>query len=499
MASALAFWPPQATARTLVAQAACETPQGAEPGEELRPRFGEYPTEPTYYDTLVMLGIEGDNDAAVKDLWEDGPVPPSPTVTSLGFAKPALGARLTLAQSWYAQGITLGHLLHCLTLAPGEATRVAVIDWTRRTSAFSAESIGETEELDNAATHSRSLSEVQNAVAREAQQGFSQSDASGKATSSPPARVRRHRAAHQPRRLRRLFDLVDNQATTSAQAQSSSWSTGDRDVSANLMQQVQDRTEQHAGSTRNRRASAVREVSQSEHDRRPAPASSPTTTTCTRSRFNIFQVVQVYRVDVEVHRIDRVLFIPLELLDFTDVNVIERFRAALMRSALTRRTFDLLVDASALVQITPTAPTVAVSNSPGIMRIASAPSLQDIAGNPALGPGGTAMAFSTGNQPAAGPVLGEAASAGTAPPAGTTPPAGMTPPTGTYSHTSPTGRTQPSAGAPLPVGTMYVWMPGDQSSDTDPRRAPGASRFERPAFARRHRDSCDHSRRRDRG
>jgi hypothetical protein len=431
----LAFWPPQATARTLVAQAAGQTPQHAEPGEELRPRFGQYPTERIYYDTLVMLGMEGDDVAAVKDLSTDGPVPLNPTVTSPGFGKPALGARLTLAQSWYAQGITLGHLLHCLMLASGEATRVAVVDWTRRTSAFSAESIGETEQLDNAATHSRSLSEVQEAVAKEAQQGFSQSDAGGKATSHS------EQGSAGTGLLTSLFasgDLstVDNQATTSAQAQSSSWSTGDRDVSASLMQQVQDRTEQHAGSTRNRRASAVREVSQSEHD---------SVSTRIVANYNhmhaltvqYFEVVQVYRVDVKVHRIDRVLFIPLELLDFADANVIERFRGALGRSALTRRAFNLLVDASAVVQITPAALTVVSSTSPGIMKVASGPSLMDLAGSPNLGPGVAATGSTASNQSTMPvPGLGK-----TLPSAGTTPPA----------------PTLPSGGTPLSVGSAYVW------------------------------------------
>ena len=43
-------------------------------------------------------------------------------------------------------------MLHSVSLAPGEATRVAVIDWSRRASAFAAETIGETEQLDSATT-----------------------------------------------------------------------------------------------------------------------------------------------------------------------------------------------------------------------------------------------------------------------------------------------------------------------------------------------------------
>ena len=99
-------------------------------------------------------------------------------------------------QSWYAQGVTLGQLLHSTSLAPGESTRVAVIDWSRKSRAGETEVISETDDLTNDATHNRSISEVTEAVANEAQSGFW----------SRTAKANRHRMGHRlllnyPRRL----------------------------------------------------------------------------------------------------------------------------------------------------------------------------------------------------------------------------------------------------------------------------------------------------------
>ena len=84
-------------------------------------------------------------------------------------------ARVSFSQSWFAQGLTLGQLLHSTSLAPGESTRIAMIDWSRRSSASASESISEAEQLSNTQTHSRAISEVTNATAQEFQTGSSTS------------------------------------------------------------------------------------------------------------------------------------------------------------------------------------------------------------------------------------------------------------------------------------------------------------------------------------
>ena len=48
-----------------------------------------------------------------------------------------------------------------------------------------------------------------------------------------------------------------------------------------------------------------------------------------------YEVVQVYRVEVTVAKADRVVFIPFELVDFNNNEMIRRFQSVLIRNALT--------------------------------------------------------------------------------------------------------------------------------------------------------------------
>lgn len=348
-----ALWPPYLVASRLVQNAAGSTiddHQNPE-AEALRPRFGEYPTERVYYSTLMMLQMHQDGQREALA----GPISLKPAVKNkAGFNQVAIGAQLTFSQSWYAQGITLGHMLHSLALAPGEATRIAVIDWSRRTHASATEAITESEQLDNSTQHARALSEVQNAVANEFQKGGSSSQSSSTSSSSSFA------ATAGTGFVPSLWADVEasgggQTASTEAQASSQSWSLGKRSVNASMTQTVNDRTEQHATSVRNRRASAVREVSQSEHEQ---------VSTRVVANYNhmhaltvqYYEVVQVYRVVAQLHQAERCLFIPLELFTFDGpdaLDTVERFRGALIAGALTRRARSLFSDDATTVAIRP--------------------------------------------------------------------------------------------------------------------------------------------------
>jgi hypothetical protein len=351
--SDLAGWPPYVVARRLVREAAgpAAEPEDLE-AEELRPRFGQFPTERVYYKTLAMFQALGD----IGQLTPlDGPVSLMPAVANPGgMTRPAIGALLTFEQSWYAQGVTLGQLLHSLSLAPGEATRIAVIDWSRRTSAYSSETIGESEQLDNVATHARALSEVQQAVANDFQAGGSH------ASSTSTSESTSDQSADSSGLIASLgqsgsSSWTEQSASTTGEAWSDSWSLGNRSVMGSLTQNVNDRTEQHASSVRSRRATAVREVSQSEHE---------SVSTRIVANYNhmhslnvqYYEVVQVYRTEVRVHRADRCLFVPLEILDFSGepgLQVIDRFRGALAAAALTSRIRSLIADDTTAVEIAP--------------------------------------------------------------------------------------------------------------------------------------------------
>lgn len=345
----LAYWPPYHAANQIVRDFAGSTMSAEDlQSEELRPRLGEYPTERVYYDTLVMLQLPMKGPR--KPL--DGPL----SLAGLAIADretrpvPAIGALLTYSQSWNAQGLTLGHLLHSLALAPGESTRIAMIDWSRKSSAGASESITESDVLNNATNHSRAISEVQNSVASEMQSGGSKSSSSSKSAGGGASVSAPIPAGGVPVSV----GLSGQFGKTSGKAESTSWSIGTRSVGASMSQNVNDRTEQHAASVRNRRASAVREVSQSEHEQ---------VSTRIVANYNhmhaltiqYFEVVQIYRVTVKFHKAQRCLMIPMDVIDFSDPRIVERFREELHSVALLPDLFDLSEQSSLTMAITSTA------------------------------------------------------------------------------------------------------------------------------------------------
>ena len=183
----LAFWPPYRNATALMIAAL--TPEDApwfdiEAPADLLPKSGDFPTEKVSFTSIVSDQLPGTPTGEISK-----PI----DVTTLGaddygFREVATGAVLTFEQSWYAIGVALGSLLHSVALAPGESTRIAMIDWSRRTRGTLDESIDQSERLDNVAEHNRALSEVTQAVATEAQGGFS-TTSSGSSSSNQGRRL----------------------------------------------------------------------------------------------------------------------------------------------------------------------------------------------------------------------------------------------------------------------------------------------------------------------
>ena len=76
---------------------------------------------------------------------------------------------------------------------------------------------------------------------------------------------------------------------------------------------------------RNRRASIVREVSQSEHEQ----ISTRVVTNYNHMHalsIHYYEVVQAFRVTTQLERAERCLFVPLQLLDFNDAAIVDRWR-----------------------------------------------------------------------------------------------------------------------------------------------------------------------------
>jgi hypothetical protein len=119
-----------------------------------------------------------------------------------------------------------------------------------------------------------------------------------------------------------------------------------------MAQNILNRTQQHATSSRTRRASIVREVTQQEQE---------TISTRVITNYNhmhaltiqYFEVVQMYRVAVQLVKCQRCLFIPLALIDFSDERTIERFRHILFQQTLTEHAQQLLLNSFSFVQLLP--------------------------------------------------------------------------------------------------------------------------------------------------
>ncbi|MCW8418182.1 hypothetical protein OQJ18_06890 [Fluoribacter dumoffii] len=341
----LGRWPPFCAAQLILSVGVPDlNQQEEEKGSELVPRLGEYPTERHYYRSVVIDQVTPQE---TTDLTTAGPIDISPTVAAdFGFKAPAVGAMLTFAQSWFAQGVTLGNLLHSVALAPGESTRIAVMDWSRQVKASGQEAISESENLTNTTTHNRAISEVQDAVASEVQSGFSKT--SGSSTTS--AGGGGLGLSIGPLTL----GGSGSSANSSSNAESFSTSSGTRNLAATMNQRVADATQQAASSVRDRRASIVKEVSEEEHQ---------SVSTRIIANYNhmhaltiqYYEVIEIYRVNVQLQQVERCLFVPMKLIQF-DEETIKRYQGVLANAALSQRAKELLTRDFGSVIIQPALP-----------------------------------------------------------------------------------------------------------------------------------------------
>lgn len=324
----LALWPPYLVAKDVFQQAFFpESVPGADMNAptDLLPKSGEYPTERVLYSTLVFDGYE-EVPTDLLQIEGVGPLDLSPvTSDNFGFTRPAIGALLTFSQSWYAQGVALGQLLHSISLAPAESTRIAMLDWTRRTKGKQSEDVTENEALSNITEHGRALQEVSHGVATEAQSGFSQTNLTSASSQEGGALG----IGLGPVTL----GGSSGSSNLTSNAMSFSSSAGRRELGAEMAQNIVDRTQQYANASRNRRATVVREVSQSEQE----SVSTRVVTNYNHMHalsIQYYEIVQIYRVVVQLSRVDKCLFIPLKLIDFNDPNIVRFFHDILLRAAV---------------------------------------------------------------------------------------------------------------------------------------------------------------------
>lgn len=361
----LALWPPYlASLKILNEHYGIHEGVGPDPEmpQELVPRMGQFPTERVQYEVLLFdefvtggkpvraspshLDVHGPMPTGLlRPLGADGALDIMQLLShDGGYERPAIGGILTFTQSWYPKGLSLGSLIHSVALAPGESTKIAMIDWSRQSRSSTAEDITETDSLVSDLTRRRAINEITHAVANETQSGRSGAhnlvDATqeGKATGSASFKELEF-IAGSPLPISFSSPGVSTSGTSFGKSHgttdATAWSTssGNRDITGSLTQKIVDRTHQASHSARDRRASIVREVSQAESEQ---------ITTRTITNYNhmhaltieYYEVVQLYRTLVELSEADRCLFVPMKLVDFTQPRIVDRYRQVIAANGL---------------------------------------------------------------------------------------------------------------------------------------------------------------------
>ena len=348
----LALWPPHAAARSILDLAYFpEREPGFDPDApaDLLPKSGVYPTERVFFRKLLLDAVAEPGQAA-QAIEKAGPIDLAAALaTPAGFQRLATGALLNFSQSWFAQGLTLGQLLHSTSLAPGESTRIAMIDWSRRTRAAATETISETRA---AVQHDDPQPGAQRGDERD-RAGIPERSVDDEHHIDHETVRRRIRARSRLRRVRRL----GRQSTSNTEVMAASSSFGERDLAASYAQNINDRSQQNASSVRNRRASIVREVSQEEHEQ----ISTRVVTNYNHMHalsIQYYEVVQAFRVTTQLERAEKCLFVPLRLVSFRDPAIVDRWRLVLADAALTQRTRRQLTVEYGVVEVIPQTPPV---------------------------------------------------------------------------------------------------------------------------------------------
>lgn len=291
------------------------SPRDASTPAFLLPTMGEVgPQEPVYYRSLFLV------DSVVSDAGEarelDGPLDPY-ALEDDGAAepslKPAFGVLTVHEQVWTQTGLGLGNLLQSICLAPGEVTQIAVTRWERRTVGSSTEDVDQSDSVSNQAEQHRAVTEVQQAVAKEAQLG-------GSSAISTSASAQAGAAF--------LFGSASGSTNTST-ALTAQFSSGSRSLEADSTTAIAQSTAEKSQALRSRRQSVVREVSEQEAE---------TLSTRVLANYNrrhtmnilFFEVLQKYSIETRLKHWDRCIFVPLVPLNLKDPAVIKKYQVKLL-------------------------------------------------------------------------------------------------------------------------------------------------------------------------
>lgn len=273
---------------------------------DLLPTTGRYPDETVRYESVVLTkpaSVAATPLSGRLELLDDD---------ETWFDAPAEGVVVTTEQTWTAVGVSLGRLMHSVALAPGESTKIALIEFSAQTTGVGRDELRQDEELSQAGVVDRTITEVTNSVAQEEQTG----EANSWSVQAAVAAYLKGRS---------LGGSVEGGATTSVRggyAKSASRSGGSRNLGAEVSQRIAAKTDQVATSARSRQSVAIHETRQSETEH----LSTRVVTNYNHMHaltIQYYAVVQAYRVRTRPVRYERCIFVPMARVEFTDRTLYE--------------------------------------------------------------------------------------------------------------------------------------------------------------------------------
>lgn len=238
------------------------------------------------------------------------------------------GRVLTLAQTWHADGYSLGDLRYSLPLAPLQKKNIAVLDWDRKDSLRLDSDQEYRESMYNYVGRERDISEIVNSALNETVNGRSESGSSAASAGLGFG-------------LSAVFGGVSG-------GSSSAWSTSHQDsnrtLAANFINRLRDQTVQAANAVRSQRITTVQQVEQSEHTR-AVTETVANRNACHAITVQYFEVLRHFRVEHELVGVRECLFVPLPISPFDEDKALrwrDTLTAYLPRSTL-REGLDAIV------------------------------------------------------------------------------------------------------------------------------------------------------------
>ncbi len=257
-------------------------------------------------------------------------------VSSSGLEGGMLGYGVlnTYRQDWKKLDVCLGQLLSTISLAPGEVTRLAIIDWQRKSSGTSHEAIAQTDTLNEFSDQSRQIEEIKAGTASRIQKANSSDTEIGSNTTVSAG-------VSNP-----TWNAGIKSSLNVSHGVQASYASDTSDLSASGTNRVNQITREMTQAQRSKRSTIIKEVTQSEAERLSTRVVANYNQ---RHSLNLeyFEILQKYQIVTESRNGQGCVFVPIQSLDFNSKAVRATFASQLFSifqedMTLSERTDDLI-------------------------------------------------------------------------------------------------------------------------------------------------------------